>query len=849
MTTLVERPGETTAEYHNRRRLVLIGNGMAGARVVEEILARGGATQFSITMFGDEPYGNYNRIMLSHVLSGEESHDDIFLNSLEWYIENDILLHAGVRVLRIDRFAQVVFSDDGQITPYDELIIATGSRSFMPPMDGLYMPDGSLLPGVFAFRTIDDTRGMIDYVTRDDHRRAAVIGGGLLGLEAARGLQSHGIDVDVVHSGRWLMNAQLGREGGEVLRRSMAELGIGIFTNNRATTIWGPDKVQGVRLRDESEIDCDLVVVAAGIRPNTDVATTSGFTVERAIVVDDQMRTVDDDHVFAVGECVQHRGEVYGLVAPLWEQAVVLADVITGNNPQAAYLGSRTATKLKVAGVEVAAMGLTEPERDTDEHIVFSEPKRGVFKSVVIRDGKIVGATLLGDSKKLAFLQQAFDRGLPLPEERVELLFDLGGPLVEVGVAELADDAQICSCNGVCKSTIVDTVNGGCKTVSGVMEATRAGKGCGSCKGLVVQLVEYAAGGVVEEDPSAHHYVPGIPMDKPALVQAIRTQGLRSVTEVFAALAPDGEEDAKSKMGLASLLKVIWGADAPDDREGRFINDRVHANIQKDGTFSVVPQMRGGVTTPEQLRRIADVAEKYAVPMVKLTGGQRIDLLGIRKEDLPRVWADLGMPSGFAYGKSFRTVKTCVGQEFCRFGLGDSTKLGVDLETRMQGMESPAKMKLSVSGCPRNCAESYVKDVGIVAIEGGRWEIYIGGAAGAHVRKGDLLATVDGGESAKKLTGRFLQYYRENAKWLERTYAFVPRLGLDHIKAVVVEDSEGIAERLDAAVQEHADSHVDPWTQQAAEPMTPGQFRTSLPLEVLPTVPADRAEQLLGGAW
>jgi nitrite reductase (NADH) large subunit len=551
MTTLMERPSETMAEYHNRRRLVVIGNGMAGARVVEEILARGGATQFSITMFGDEPYGNYNRIMLSHVLSGEESHDDIFLNSLEWYIEKGILLHAGVRVQRIDRFAQVVFSDDGQITPYDELIIATGSRSFMPPMDGLYMPDGLLLPGVFAFRTIDDTRGMIDYVTRDDHRRAAVIGGGLLGLEAARGLQSHGIEVDVVHSGRWLMNAQLGREGGEVLRRSMAELGIGIFTNNRATTIWGPDKVHGVRLRDENEIDCDLVVVAAGIRPNTDIATTSGFTVERAIVVDDQMRTVDDDHVFAVGECVQHRGEVYGLVAPLWEQAVVLADVITGNNPQAAYLGSRTATKLKVAGIEVAAMGLTEPERDTDEHIVFSEPKRGVFKSVVIRDGKIVGATLLGDSKKLAFLQQAFDRGLPLPEERVQLLFDLGGPLVDVGVAELADDAQICNCNGVCKSTIVETVKGGCKTVSGVMEATRAGKGCGSCKGLVAQLVEHAAGGVVEEDPSAHHYVPGIPMDKPALVQAIRTQGLRSVTEVFAALAPDGEEDAKSKMGLA----------------------------------------------------------------------------------------------------------------------------------------------------------------------------------------------------------------------------------------------------------------------------------------------------------
>jgi nitrite reductase (NADH) large subunit len=293
---------------------------------------------------------------------------------------------------------------------------------------------------------------------------------------------------------------------------------------------------------------------------------------------------------------------------------------------------------------------------------------------------------------------------------------------------------------------------------------------------------------------------------------------------------------------------MMWGEDYLDEKDARFINDRVHANIQKDGTFSVVPQMRGGVTTPEQLRRIADVAEKYSVPMVKLTGGQRIDLLGVKKEDLPKVWADLGMPSGYAYGKSFRTVKTCVGQEFCRFGVGDSTKLGVEIETRMQGMESPAKMKLAVSGCPRNCAESYVKDVGIVAIEGGRWEIYVGGAAGAHVRKGDLLCTVDDPETAKTITGRFLQYYRENAKWLERTYAFVPRVGLERIRAVVVDDSEGIAARLDAAVQEHADRYVDPWTQ-GTDPVTPGQFRTSLPLEVLPRVPADRAGELLGGPW
>ena len=848
MTVTIDRALSSAKGPDKRRRLVVIGNGMAGARAVEEILARGGAEMFAITVFGDEPYGNYNRIMLSHVLSGEEADADIFLNSLDWYVENGITLHAGVRVNRIDRFAHVVFSDDGQITPYDQMIIATGSHSFMPPMDGLYSATDGLLPGVFAFRTIDDTRAMVDYATHDDHHQAVVIGGGLLGLEAARGLQSHGIGVDVVHSGKHLMNAQLGREGGEVLRRSMASLGIGIFTGTRTTAIWGPDKVRGVRLRDQTEIPCDLVVVAAGIRPNTQVAVTSGFTVERAIVVDDQMRTVEDDDVYAVGECVQHRGEVYGLVAPLWEQAVVLADHITGADPSAAYLGSRTATKLKVAGVQVASMGLTEPERETDEHIVFSEPSKGTFKSIVIRDDKIIGATLLGDSRKVAFLQQAFDRGLALPQERVELMFDLGGPSEEVGVAELADDAQVCNCNGVSKGHIVDTVKGGCKTVASVMDKTRAGKGCGSCKELVCKIVELAAGGAVQEDPAAHYYVPGIPMDKPALMEKIRELELKSPSAVFAAFAPGGAEDAKSKMGLASLLKMMWGEECVDEKDARFINDRVHANIQKDGTFSVVPQMRGGVTTPDQLRRIADVADKYAVPMVKLTGGQRIDLLGIKKEDLPGVWADLGMPSGYAYGKSFRTVKTCVGQEFCRFGTGDSTKLGIELETRMQGMESPAKMKLAVSGCPRNCAESYVKDVGIVAIEGGRWEIYIGGAAGAHIRKGDLLCTVDDAEAAKVITGRFLQYYRENAKWLERTYAFVPRVGLDHIKAVVVDDSEGIAERLDAAVQEHADTYVDPWTQGAA-PVTPGQFRTSLPLSVLPRVPSDRAEQLLGGAW
>ena len=828
--------------YDTRRRLVVIGNGMAGARAVEEILQRGGGEQFCITMFGDEPYGNYNRIMLSHVLSGEETDAGIFLNSLPWYVENDIVLHAGVRATRIDRFSKLVYArntGDGAVseTPYDVLIIATGSRSFMPAIEGLRTDGDELLPGVFAFRTIDDTRGMINYAQHDEHRRAVVIGGGLLGLEAARGLQAYGLQVDVVHAGPHLMNAQIGPAGGEILRKSVQKLGIEVHTKARTTAIMGEDKVRGVWLLDHPLLECDMVVVAAGIRPNIDLAVTSGFTVERAIVVDDQMRTMDDPDVYAVGECVQHRGEVYGLVAPLWEQAVVLAYQITGTDTSAAYFGSRTATKLKVAGVDVASMGVQGPERDTDEHIVFSEPRRGVYKSLVIRDEKLIGATMLGDTSKVAFLMQAFDRGLPLPAERLEMLFKLGTPAADVGAAELADDAQVCNCNGVSKGALVACVTGGVTSVTGVMDKTRAGKGCGSCKSLVAQIVEWAAGGGVREDPSANWYVPGIPMDKPGLAAAIHRQDLRSVSAVFAALAPGGAEDAKSKMGLASLLKMMWGTDYVDERDARFINDRVHANIQKDGTFSVVPQMRGGVTSPDQLRRIADVADKYDVKLVKLTGGQRIDLLGIRKEDLPKVWADLDMPSGYAYGKSFRTVKTCVGQDFCRFGVGDSTKLGIEIESRFQGLESPAKMKLAVSGCPRNCAESLCKDVGVVAVDGGRWEIYVGGAAGAHIRKGDLLATVEDPETVKTLTGRFMQYYRENANWLERTYAFVPRVGVDVLREVIVQDSLGIAERLDAAMAESVAGYRDPW-KEGQVAATAGQFRTALPLEVLPRVPA-----------
>jgi len=810
-----------------KKNLVVIGNGMAGARAVEDILSRGGNDLFNITMFGDEPYGNYNRILLSNVLNGSQQEEEIFLNPIEWYRENNITLHVGVYAESILRKSKCVLGADGSIEPYDKLIIATGSRSYVPPIDGVTVPDGQDKPGVFVFRTLDDCREIAEYA-KGCRGRAAIIGGGLLGLEAARGLQNYGVQVDVIHRSAHLMNQQLDPQAGAILKSTMEQMSIGVLLGKNTTAVLGEDRVTGLRFADGSVLSCDMVVMAAGIKPNSEIGARCGLRVQRAIVVDNQMRSLDDGDIYVVGECAQHRGHVYGLVAPLWEQAKVLADHITGKNPDAAYHGSKVATKLKVMGVEMAAMGITEPVDDRDEIVQFTEPKKGTYKKLIIRDGRLVGGILLGDISKAAYLMQAFDRNTPLPEERLSLLFDLGAPSKKVTVEEMPADMQICNCNGVSKGAIMSCVKAGKRSPKAVMEATRAGMGCGSCKSAVNEIIEFACGGELEEDPSVHYYVPGVPLTKPDLIRACREQGLKSVSAVFLALA-GGKEDPASKPGLASLLNTIWAGEYVRERDARFINERIHANIQKDGTFSVVPQIAGGVTTPDQLRRIADVADKYKVPMVKLTGGQRIDLLGVTKDNLPKMWSDLGMPSGYAYGKSYRTCKSCVGTEFCRFGVGDSTSLAIKIENKFQGIDTPGKVKMATAGCPRNCSEAMVKDIGAVAVEGGKWEIYIGGAAGAHIRKGDILCVVNSHEDVIKYAARFIQYYRENAKYLERTYGFVERLGIDKIRSIVVEDSEGIAAQLDAAIEASIAAYQDPWKESYTS-APPTHFASVLPV-------------------
>jgi nitrite reductase (NADH) large subunit len=813
-----------------RQRLVVVGNGMAGARVVEEILKRA-PDAFDITMFGAEPYGNYNRILLSNVLNGSQAPTEIFMNPLSWYRERSITLHAGVRAEFIDRARKVVvgrplskdaaaYAADAKAdgaaveAPYDRVVLATGSRPFVPSMEGF----GG--PGCFLFRTLDDCSRIADYAR--SCRRAAVIGGGLLGLEAARGLLTHGVQVTLLEAAPQLMIAQLDPESGTLLKSAMEAMGVKVLCERITTRIVSEGgRVTRLELKDGSTLETDMVVVSAGIRPITETAAASGLRVDKGVVVDDRMSTSDPD-VLALGECVEHRGRIYGLVEPIWEQAKVLADVLTGADPAASYTGSRLGTKLKVMGVELASLGDTKPASPADEVVVYREPARGIYQKLIIREGRLAGAVLLGETDAFSGLMQHYQAGSALPARRAELLF--GPPGQGVGllkVLDMPDALQICNCNGVSKGRIVEAVRGGCTSVAKVGACTKAGTGCQSCKGVIAQLVE-AYQGAAGPDPSEHYYVPGVPLEKAALTAEIRKRGLKSVSAVFAALAA-GQEDPASKPGLASLLKALWPGEYVDERDARFVNDRVHANIQKDGTFSVVPRIYAGVTTPEELRRIADAAVKYRVPMVKFTGGQRIDLLGVRKEDLPGIWQDLGMPSGHAYTKAFRTCKSCVGTDFCRYGLGDSIALAQKIERRFQGVESPHKMKLATAGCPRNCSEAYVKDLGAVAVEGGRWEIYVGGAAGGSVRKGDLLCTVDTHDEVLRFMGRFMQYYREHGKYLERSYSFVERLGIGRLRRILVDDAEGLCARLDADIQKAVDAYVDPW-KEAERPAYPRQF-------------------------
>lgn len=791
-------------------KLVLIGNGMAGIRALEELLALA-PDLYDVTVFGDEPHGNYNRILLSPVLAGDKTLEEIMLHDRAWYARHGITLHAGERVLRIDRARRRVVSERGRRVSYDRLIIATGSRPIVLPVDG------HDLPGVVSFRDIQDVEQMV--AAAGEHRRAAVIGGGLLGLEAAHGLRARGMEVTVVHLLDHLMEKQLDATAGGLLQASIAQRGIGFRMQARTERVLGTDRVEGLRFADGSELVCDLVVMAVGIRPNTELAQSAGLACERGLVVNDVMQTFDP-RIYAVGECVQHRGTTYGLVAPLYDQARVVANQLAEDG-YFRYSGSVTSTRLKVTGVDLFSAGEFEGGEGCDE-IVFQDPSRGVYKKLVLRDGRLTGAVLYGDAADGSWYVQLMKEARDVSELRDTLVlgraFADGGGAASSDPSALPDDTPICDCNGVCKGTIVEAIRARpLTTLDEVKVHTKAGASCGSCSDKVEGLLAATLGDDYDSEATPP-MCPCTDLGHDEVRHAIAERGLGTICEVTEALdwkASDG--CAACRPALNYYLLCARPHDYRDDQRSRFVNERVHANIQKDGTYSVVPRIFGGVTTPAQLRAIAEVAERFRVPTVKITGGQRIDLLGVQKEDLPAMWSALGehgFVSGHAYAKGVRTVKTCVGTEWCRFGVQDSTRMGIDLEEMTWGSWAPHKLKMAVSGCPRNCAEATIKDFGVVAVDSG-WELYIGGNGGMRVRAADLLCRVDTETEVREHCGAFLQLYREEGRYMERTAPFVERVGLDYVVERVVMDVAGRRLLFERFQQSQQTAQVDPWAERA----------------------------------
>jgi nitrite reductase (NADH) large subunit len=790
-----------------RSRLVLAGNGMAGVRAIEEILARSPDT-FQITVFGSEPHGNYNRIMLSPVLAGEKTFESITTHRRAWYEENGIELIAGDPVTAIDREARTVTAASGATRPYDVLILATGSNPIIIPVPG------HTLPGVIGFRDIADVETML--AASKTHRHAVVIGGGLLGLEAANGLARNGMDVTVLHLMPTLMERQLDPVSAGLLKADLERRGMTILTEANTARIIGTERVEAVELKDGSALTADLVVMSAGIRPNIALAKAAGLACGRGIQVDDGMRTADPA-IYAVGECIEHRGAVFGLVAPLYDMAKVLADRVTAS-AETAYVPAATGTRLKVTGIDMFSAGDFMGDADTDD-IVFRDAARGVHKKLVIRADRLIGCVLYGAAGDSAWYFDMIRNGADVSAIRDTMVF---GPAVAPGAApgveNLPETTEICGCNGVSKGTILKAIDQHrLTTLDQVRGRTKASSSCGSCTCQVEALLGLALGGDYKAATAVKPVCKCTTLGHAEVRSTILAQGLKTIQAVMRTMGwttPDG--CASCRPALNYYLLCAWPGDYVDSSVSRFVNERMHANIQKDGTYSVVPRMWGGTTTASELRAIADVVDKFAIPAVKVTGGQRIDLLGVKKDDLPAVWKDLnaaGMVSGHAYGKALRTVKTCVGSEWCRFGTQDSTAMGIALERMTWGSWTPHKTKMAVSGCPRNCAEATIKDFGVVATEAG-WDLHAGGNGGIRVRVTDLLAKVTTEDEVLEYAGAFMQLYREDGWYLERTAPWIERVGIETVRQTLADapTRKALYERF---LFSQRFSQDDPWSDRA----------------------------------
>ena len=795
------------------QKLVIIGAGMASGRMLEELFELD-ASAYEITLFGAEPRGNYNRIMLSPVLAGDKTYDEIITHDADWYRDHGVNCRFGEAVVKIDRKQKRVISAGG-VTEYDKLVIATGSASFRIPVEG------NDLPGVIGFRDLDDVEEMLA-ATRKPAANAVVIGGGLLGLEAAAALNEQGMKVTVLHLMGHLMERQLDPAAGYLLQKELESRGIRVICNAHTNAIVGTGQVEAVLLDDQSVHPADIVVMAAGIRPEVRLGIEAGLHTERGIVVDDTMQTSDPD-ILALGECVEHDDTVYGLVAPLYDMAKVLARTLIGE--VVTFKAPEVSTQLKVTGVDLFSVG---DFGDEHEEIVFRDPALGVYKRITLNNDRIVGLVMYGDTSDSNWFFDKLKSAEDISDIRGSLIYGSAAQGIDplAVVAAMPETAEICGCNGVCKGTIVSAINGGAVDLATIKAVTKASASCGNCTGLVEQVLASTLG-----DDFVAPAVAGIcgctDLTHEDIRQIIKSKALKSIPAVMQ------ETGWKTSCGchicrpaLNYYMIAEWPLEYADDLQSRFVNERNHANIQKDGTYSVMPRMWGGMTTPDELRAIADAADKYNVPAVHVTGGQRIDLLGVQREDLPAMWADLnaaGMVSGHAYSKGLRTVKTCVGTDFCRFGTQDSTGLGIKLEKILWGSWTPHKVKLAVSGCPRNCAEATCKDVGVVCVDSG-YEVSVAGAAGMELKQTVALAKVTTEQEVIDLTVAFIQLYRESAAYLDRPYKWVAKVGINWVIEQVVEDSENRAALCERFEISQSVYRKDPWAEQAKPEYQPRKW-------------------------
>ncbi|MDT0528526.1 nitrite reductase large subunit NirB [Micromonospora sp. DSM 115977] len=788
-------------------RLVVVGNGMVGQRFVDALRARDPGGRWRVTVLAEESRPAYDRVRLSAFFDG------VGAAELNLHTPDDgVELRLGEPATEIDRERRLVRTATGE-HPYDALVLATGSSAFVPPVAG------ASLPGVFVYRTLDDLEAIREHAR--GRRTGAVIGGGLLGLEAANALRLLGLDTSVVEFAPRLMPVQVDQAGGAMLRRYVDELGVATHLGVATTAVRpGPDgTVAGLELADGSVLDADLVVVAAGIRPRDELARAAGLTLgpRGGVLVDGACRTADE-RIWAVGECAAVDGVCHGLVAPGYAMAEVVADRLVGG--AATFPGADTATKLKLLGVDVASFGDAHGTTPGCLDVTFTDPATRVYAKLVLSDDAqtLLGGVLVGDAGAYPTLRASV--GGPLPGPPLALLAPEGA--AGAGAGALPAAAQVCSCNAVTRADVDAAIAGGCADVPALKACTRAGTSCGSCVPMLKQLLD--AAGVRQSTALCEHF----DASRQELFDIVRVRGIRTFSQLVAEHGRGRGCDI-CKPVVASILASLGTGHVLDGERASLqdTNDHFLANLQRDGSYSVVPRIPGGEITPEKLIVIGEVARDFQL-YTKITGGQRIDLFGARVDQLPQIWrrlVDAGFESGHAYGKALRTVKSCVGETWCRYGVQDSVGLAIALELRYRGLRGPHKIKSAVSGCARECAEARSKDFGIIATETG-WNLYVGGNGGFRPRHADLFATDLSTEALVQLIDRFLMYYIRTADRLQRTAAWIEAMegGLDHLRAVIVDDSLGLCAELDAAMARHVDAYSDEWRDVLEDPVRLRRF-------------------------